>query len=98
MGQRSVSEGRAQPKPIRIFVCRLGAMPRLRLAKLFLPVVFCLAATLTQAAGLRFFDVPADADSAALTGIVWTPCAAPTSAVVFGSCVILPAANECSGN
>jgi predicted dienelactone hydrolase len=99
MGQRSVSEGRAQPKPIRIFGCWLGAVHRMGPTRLFLPLACCcLAATLTHAAGLRFFDVPADAGSAALTGIVWTPCAAPTSAVVLDSGVALPGVKDCPIN
>jgi predicted dienelactone hydrolase len=80
------------------FVRWLGAMPRLRFAKLFLPVACCLAATLTQAAGLQFLDIPADAGSAGLTGIVWAPCAAPTSAVVLGSGVVLPGVKDCAIN
>jgi predicted dienelactone hydrolase len=61
-------------------------------------MVICLAATLTQAAGLQFLDVPADAGFARLTGIVWTPCAAPTSAVVLSSGVVLPGVRDCAIN
>jgi predicted dienelactone hydrolase len=35
---------------------------------------FCLTATLAQAAGLRFIDIPADADGPAIHGAVWYPC------------------------
>jgi predicted dienelactone hydrolase len=44
---------------------------------LALAVVFCLAATLAEAAGVRFFDIPSDSASPALAGAVWYPCAAP---------------------
>ena len=42
-----------------------------------LATLFCFAATLAQAAGVRFFDVPADTAGPALTGAVWYPCATP---------------------
>jgi predicted dienelactone hydrolase len=42
-----------------------------------LATLFCFAVTLAQAAGVRFFDVPADTAGPTLTGAVWYPCAAP---------------------
>jgi predicted dienelactone hydrolase len=49
----------------------------LRRYQLVLAIVFCFAsATLAQAAGVRFLDVPADAAGPALTGAAWYPCAA----------------------
>lgn len=50
-------------------------MQRSRLSGLVLAAACCLAATLAQAAGIRFIDVPADAGRPALEGVVWTPCA-----------------------
>ena len=38
---------------------------------------FCFVATITQAAGVRFFDVSADGTGPTLTGAAWYPCAAP---------------------
>jgi len=39
--------------------------------------IVCCAAPMAQAAGLRFIDIPADAGGPALSGAVWSPCAAP---------------------
>ncbi|MET4208872.1 dienelactone hydrolase [Bradyrhizobium sp. LA2.1] len=70
-------------------------MLQLRLGELVLIVVACLAATLAHAAGLGFIEVPADAGGPALTGMVWTPCAAPPSEVVLGGGVVLPGVKDC---
>jgi predicted dienelactone hydrolase len=35
----------------------------------------CLTATVAQAAGMRWIDIPADADGPAIRGMVWYPCA-----------------------
>ncbi|WCM87860.1 alpha/beta hydrolase family protein [Acidovorax sp. NCPPB 3576] len=43
-----------------------------------------LAAGLTQAAGLRMIEVPADAQGPALRGAIWTPCATPPGPVGIG--------------
>jgi predicted dienelactone hydrolase len=59
-----------------------------------LAIAFCVAATLTQAAGLRFIDVPADAGDPALTGAVWSPCAAPTQDVMLRG-VTVPGVTDC---
>jgi len=69
-------------------------MPRRGLAELILVAACCLAAPFADAAGLRLFDIPADAGSP-LTGIVWTPCAAPASEVVLGGGVVLPGVRDC---
>ncbi|MBW7968547.1 dienelactone hydrolase [Bradyrhizobium sp. BR 10289] len=50
-------------------------MPRTGLGGIVLGTVCCLVATLAQAAGIRFIDVPADVSGPALAGVVWTPCA-----------------------
>ncbi|MET3991883.1 putative dienelactone hydrolase [Bradyrhizobium sp. JR7.2] len=70
-------------------------MFRPRLGGLILIVVACLAATLAHAAGLRFIEVPADASGPALTGMVWTPCAAPPSEVALDGGVVLPGVKDC---
>lgn len=70
-------------------------MLRPRLGELVLIVVACLAATLAHAAGLGFIEVPADAGGPALTGIVWTPCAAPPSEVALDGGVVLPGVKDC---
>lgn len=58
-------------------------------------MVACLAATQARAAGLWFIEVPADASGVALTGMVWTPCAAPPSEVALGGGVVLPGVKDC---
>jgi predicted dienelactone hydrolase len=40
-------------------------------------IIACFAAPMAEAAGFRFIDIPADASGPALTGAVWSPCAAP---------------------
>src|ERR1700730_3069733 len=46
-------------------------------ARFVVVIALCLTATLAQAAGFRFIDVPADADGPALKGAMWYPCAEP---------------------
>src|SRR5258708_7116064 len=41
------------------------------------------AAPMADAAGFRFIDIPADASGPALTGAVWSPCAAPPQEIKF---------------
>jgi predicted dienelactone hydrolase len=49
----------------------------MRAFKLTFALVFLLAASQTQAAGVRFIDIPASPTGPAMTGAVWYPCAAP---------------------
>jgi predicted dienelactone hydrolase len=51
-------------------------------------IVFCFTTTLAHAAGVRFFDVPADAAGPTLAGAVWYPCAAPKQDTKIDSGVI----------
>ena len=70
-------------------------MFRSRLGGMVLAAACWLAATSAQAAGIRQIDVPADPSGPALTGMVWTPCAAPPSEVVLGGGVSLPGVRDC---
>lgn len=54
-----------------------------------LAAVFCFAATLAEAAGVRFIDVPADGASPSLTGAVWYPCATPPQEIKIEDRAIL---------
>ncbi|KQW57653.1 alpha/beta hydrolase family protein [Variovorax sp. Root411] len=56
-------------------------MPLLRF--LFL-AVFCVSATLAQAAGFSTIEIPADQEGPALRGGVWTPCAAVAGEIKVG--------------
>ena len=49
---------------------------------------------MAEAAGFRFIDIPADASGPALTGAVWSPCAAPPQEIKFRFATI-PAAQNC---
>ena len=49
---------------------------------------------MAEAAGLRFIDIPADTSGPALTGAVWSPCAAPPQEIKFRFATI-PAAQNC---
>jgi predicted dienelactone hydrolase len=51
-------------------------------------VTLCLSATLAQAAGFSFIEVPADANGPAIHGAVWSPCAAPAGSIDLGRLVI----------
>src|SRR5260370_4926561 len=46
-------------------------------------IIACFAAPMAEAAGFRFIDIPADASGPALTGAVWSPCAAPPQEIKF---------------
>jgi len=43
--------------------------------------VFCVAATLAQAAGFQSIDIAADAEGPAIHGTMWSPCAEPPGEV-----------------
>jgi predicted dienelactone hydrolase len=66
----------------------------MHLPALNLAAVFCLAATVAQAAGLKFIDMPADAHGPALAGAAWYPCAAPAKEVRLRS-IVVPALEDC---
>ena len=59
-----------------------------------LTLAFCVAATLAQAAGFRFIDVPADAAAPALQGAIWYPCAAPPGEIALDG-LTLPGVKDC---
>jgi predicted dienelactone hydrolase len=63
-------------------------------SKFLVATVLCLAATLAQAAGFRFIDIPADADGPALQGAIWYPCAEPPGEVRLGK-ITLPGVVDC---
>jgi predicted dienelactone hydrolase len=63
----------------------------MRRSELVLAAIFCFAATLAQAAGVRFFDVPADTTAPKMAGAVWYPCAAPTQETEIGDRTIVGA-------
>jgi pimeloyl-ACP methyl ester carboxylesterase len=56
----------------------------MRSASLLVAAVLCLVATVAPAAGLRFIEVPADAEGPALDGAIWSPCAARSSSAQLG--------------
>ena len=48
----------------------------------------CGAATLAQAAGFTFIEVPADKDGPALRGAVWSPCSTPAGRIDLAPLVL----------
>jgi predicted dienelactone hydrolase len=46
-------------------------------------LIACFAAPMAEAAGFRSIDIPADASGPALTGAIWSPCAAPPQEIRF---------------
>jgi predicted dienelactone hydrolase len=69
-------------------------MPGRGLSAIILTLVCCLSSSLADAAGLRTFDIPADA-GLPLTGLIWTPCAAPPSNVELDGGIVLPGVKDC---
>src|ERR1700730_7583188 len=66
----------------------------MRPVKFFVAVALCITATLAQAAGFRFIEVPADAEGPAMKGAMWTPCTAPPGEIDLGD-IILPGVKDC---
>nr|WP_296015181.1 dienelactone hydrolase [uncultured Acidovorax sp.] len=64
-------------------------MTRFRwLSRALLPAALCCAATLAQAAGFSFIQVPADKDGPALRGAVWSPCSTPPGRIDLAPLVL----------
>lgn len=51
-------------------------------------VLLCLSTSIAHAAGIKFVQIPADANGPALRAIVWTPCAEPAEEVLIGPYVL----------
>jgi predicted dienelactone hydrolase len=54
----------------------------------------CLTASVAEAAGFGFVDVPADPEGPAMTGAVWSPCALPPQEVEVAG-TALPGVKDC---
>src|SRR5580704_14715733 len=63
-------------------------------ARFVVVIALCLTATLAQAAGFRFIDVPADAGGAALKGAMWYPCAEPPGEIDLEG-ITVPGVKDC---
>ena len=63
-------------------------------AKVLVTITLCLVAPFAQAAGVRFIDVPADADGPVLQGAMWYPCSEPPGEINLGK-ITLPAVKNC---
>ncbi|MEZ2133038.1 MULTISPECIES: alpha/beta hydrolase family protein [unclassified Sinorhizobium] len=66
-------------------------MTRLALA---LAAALCLIAPSTHAAGLKFIQIPADENGAAIDAAMWSPCAAASSEMKIGALTV-PAVPNC---
>ncbi|WP_206958388.1 alpha/beta hydrolase family protein [Trinickia acidisoli] len=53
-----------------------------------LALLLCFYATLSQAAGIKFVQIPADAKGPAIKAAVWTPCAATAQNITIGPYVL----------
>lgn len=51
-------------------------------------VVLCLTVANAHAAGIKFVQIPADANGPAIKAMVWTPCAEPAQDVTIGPYVL----------
>ncbi|HWX62404.1 MAG TPA: alpha/beta hydrolase [Bradyrhizobium sp.] len=68
----------------------------MRFSPLVLAILLCCVETTAHAAGLKFIDIPADAEGPALSGAAWYPCATPPGQVELRSIVVVPAVKDCS--
>jgi predicted dienelactone hydrolase len=62
-------------------------------AKFLAAFALYLTATTAQAAGFRLIEVPADADSPALSGAMWYPCSEPPGEINLGPITLRGAKN-----
>jgi predicted dienelactone hydrolase len=62
---------------------------------ILLPAVFCFATTLANAAGIQFFDVPADGTGPRLSGALWYPCATRAAQEIRIENRVLVGAKDC---
>jgi predicted dienelactone hydrolase len=67
-----------------ILVTGFTGGPSTHTAKFLVAFVLGLTATLAQAAGFRFTEVPADANGPVLKGAMWYPCSEAPDAIVLG--------------
>ncbi|WP_144110444.1 alpha/beta hydrolase family protein [Paraburkholderia sp. BCC1886] len=61
---------------------------------IILAVLLCLCVPVSRAAGIRFVQVPADANGPALKAVVWTPCASVAHQLSIGP-YLLKANRDC---
>jgi predicted dienelactone hydrolase len=66
----------------------------MRLSSLLPAIVLCGAATLAQAAGIQFIEVPLRSEGTSLTGVVWYPCAEPMQKVRLHGLAV-PGVQDC---
>jgi predicted dienelactone hydrolase len=66
----------------------------MRVAKFVLAAVVSFAATMAQAAALKFLEIPADASGPAISAIMWSPCATPPDKLRLRAFVV-PAVRDC---
>lgn len=66
----------------------------MKLRNLWLAALLSCTASLAHAAGLKVFQIPADAEGPALKVAEWSPCAAPAATVDLGP-FALPAVRDC---
>src|SRR4051812_25091548 len=65
----------------------------MRLSAILAIVVVCAVSAKVEAAGLRFIDIPADANGPALTGAVWSPCTQPPQDIRLRQAMIVATRN-----
>ncbi|MDQ0390634.1 alpha/beta hydrolase family protein [Labrys monachus] len=68
-----------------------AALPHIsgcRMRRIILSALFSLVATLSWAAGIKFVQIPADANGPALKAIIWNPCAAAVQDLPIGPYVL----------
>jgi len=56
--------------------------------KLISAILVCLFATVASAAGIKFVQIPSDANGPALRAIVWTPCAEASQDISVGPYIL----------
>jgi predicted dienelactone hydrolase len=87
-GRPQVTQGMGGKQALELL--RSGAI-----ASIFLvAIALSLTATLAQAAGFRFIEVPAAAGGPALKGAMWYPCSEPPGAIDLGG-IAVPGVKDC---
>lgn len=66
----------------------------MRVKSLVIAIVFSLSAGLANSAGLKSFDIPADANGPLIKAVEWSPCAKPDGEIKVGP-FTLPGVRDC---
>jgi predicted dienelactone hydrolase len=75
-------------------VVKIRHLDPLKVSGFLITLTLLFTATVAQAAGFRFIEVPVGPDGPALTGAIWSPCSAAPGEIDLGN-VTLPGVKDC---